>query len=74
MKNGEVKFYNRSKQFGFVKDNDSEDEYFFHHSVIEGDEPSDGQAVQFEGEQGDRGLRATKVVTNAAAETAEAAE
>jgi len=61
MKQGEVKFYNQTKEFGFLKDANSEDEYFFHKTVVEGSLPRDGDKVEFEGEQGDRGLRATKV-------------
>ncbi len=30
MKNGTVKFFNNSKGFGFIKDNESSEEYFVH--------------------------------------------
>ena len=30
MQSGKVKFFNESKGFGFIKDNDSDKEYFVH--------------------------------------------
>jgi CspA family cold shock protein len=32
MNTGKVKFYNKEKQFGFIKDDNSDAEYFFHHT------------------------------------------
>ena len=34
MKQGKVKFFNNSKGFGFIMDNDSDDEYFVHVSEL----------------------------------------
>lgn len=68
MKQGEIKFYNQVKEFGFLKDTEDEKEYFFHKTAVEGPLPRDGDAVEFEGEMGDRGLRATTVKKVAAAE------
>ena len=34
MKNGSVKFFNDAKGYGFIKDNDSENEYFTHVSGL----------------------------------------
>ncbi len=67
MKQGTIKFYNRTKEFGFLKDDANEDEYFFHKTVIEGSLVRDGDSVEFEGEQGERGLRATLVKRSAQA-------
>jgi cold shock protein len=61
MKQGEVKFYNQTKEFGFLKDTDEGTEYFFHKTAVEGPLPRDGDKVEFEGETGERGPRATKV-------------
>lgn len=57
---GKVKFYNGSKGYGFIKDNNSEDEFFFHMSgtldkVVKDDE------VSFDLEKGERGLKAVDV-------------
>lgn len=64
MKNGEIKFYNRTKEYGFVTDTEENKDYFFHKTTIEGNIPKDGDKVSFEGEEGERGLKATKVVTS----------
>ncbi len=61
MKQGEIKFYNDAKEFGFIRDTADDKEYFFHKSVVEGELPRDGDKVEFEGDMGDRGLRATSV-------------
>jgi CspA family cold shock protein len=59
--NGKVKFFNKSKGFGFVTGEDGKD-YFMHQSGIEqGVFVKDNDEVTFELEQGDRGPRATKV-------------
>ncbi len=61
MRQGEDKFYNQTKEFGFLKDTADDKEYFFHKTAVEGPLPRDGDKVEFEGETGDRGLRATVV-------------
>ena len=59
--NGTVKFYNRSKGFGFITGEDGKD-IFVHKSVVEaGVELHDGDAVTFDVEQGDKGPRAANV-------------
>ena len=59
--NGKVKFFNKSKGFGFVTGEDGKD-YFMHQSGVEqGVFLKDNDEVTFELEQGDRGPRATKV-------------
>ncbi|HOW31478.1 MAG TPA: cold shock domain-containing protein [Bacteroidales bacterium] len=60
MKNGIVKFFNNSKGFGFIKDSESEKEYFVHisdckQSIKENDE------VTFELQEGKKGLNAVNV-------------
>ena len=52
------------KGFGFIKADGSEDEYFFHRTAIKNGNFSSvrvGAAVTFEGEEGNKGLRAEDV-------------
>ena len=59
--NGVVKFFNSSKNYGFVTA-DSGQEYFFHISSVEGGKVlKEGDDVSFETESGDRGEKAVKV-------------
>ncbi len=60
MNKGTVKFFNGSKGFGFITP-DSGDDLFFHISEIQGMEPRDGDKVEFEIGQGQKGPCATKV-------------
>lgn len=59
--NGEVKFFNRKKGFGFIKGED-EKEYFVHFSALtEGTMINDNDKVSFEPAESDRGLQAQNV-------------
>jgi len=59
--NGNVKFFNRTKGFGFIAGEDGK-EYFVHQSDLgEGVELNENDAVTFEIEEGDRGPKAAKV-------------
>lgn len=60
MKNGTVKFFNESKGFGFVIEDDSKTEYFLHVSGLI-DEVREGDAVEFELTEGRKGLNAVNV-------------
>ncbi|PCI06328.1 MAG: cold-shock protein [Flavobacteriaceae bacterium] len=60
MKNGTVKFFNESKGFGFVIENDSKTEYFMHVSGLI-DEVQEGDTVEFELAEGKKGLNAVNV-------------
>ncbi len=57
---GKVDFFNTSKGFGFIKQNDSRESYFFHISNAPED-ITDGDSVTFELERGPRGMNAVKV-------------
>jgi CspA family cold shock protein len=62
MTTGKVKWFNDSKGFGFIET--SEGDVFVHHSVIQGDgfrSLSEGQEVELEVTQGDKGPKATRV-------------
>ena len=60
MKNGTVKFFNDSKGYGFITENDSNTEYFVHISGLI-DEIKQGDAVEFELTEGKKGMNAVNV-------------
>lgn len=60
MSTGTVKFFNDSKGFGFVVDESSKKEYFVHVSGLI-DEVREGDNVEFELQEGRKGLNAVKV-------------
>jgi CspA family cold shock protein len=60
VKNGTVKFFNESKGFGFVIENDSKEEYFLHVSGLI-DEVREGDEVEFDLKEGRKGLNAVDV-------------
>ncbi len=60
MNQGKVKFFNESKGFGFIKDSETEKEYFEHVSGLI-DEIKENDEVTFELQEGKKGLNAVKV-------------
>jgi len=60
MQTGKVKFYNESKGFGFIKDDDSDQEFFVHVSGLI-DEIRQNDSVTFEVKEGKKGLNAIDV-------------
>ncbi len=60
MNKGTVKFFNDSKGFGFVTDEDTNKEYFVHVSGLI-DEIREGDAVEYELQEGKKGLNAVNV-------------
>jgi len=58
---GEVKFYNTMKNFGFIKPDEGDEDLFVHRSEIEGNFLKEGDKVEFETEEGERGPRAVGV-------------
>ncbi len=60
MSTGTVKFFNNSKGFGFIKDNESDKEYFVHVSGLN-DEIRENDEVSFDLQEGKKGLNAINV-------------
>lgn len=60
MEKGTVKFFNDAKGFGFVTEDDSKKEYFVHVSGLI-DEIREGDSVEFELQEGKKGLNAVNV-------------
>lgn len=60
MKQGTVKFFNESKGFGFIIDNEDKTEYFVHISGLI-DEVRENDNVEFELQEGRKGLNAVNV-------------
>lgn len=60
MSKGTVKFFNDSKGYGFVTDEETEKEYFVHVSGLI-DEVKEGDEVEFELQEGRKGLNAVNV-------------
>ncbi|NVP17536.1 cold-shock protein [Candidatus Gracilibacteria bacterium] len=60
MSTGKVKFFNETKGFGFIIDDNSGEEIFVHITGVNG-KINEGDAVEFEVENGRRGLNAVNV-------------
>ena len=60
VRKGKVSFYDSSKGFGFIIDNENNEKYFTHVSGII-DEITENDNVSFELEKGQRGMNAVKV-------------
>ena len=60
MSAGTVKFFNATKGFGFIIQDNGTD-LFFHVSEVQGQEPQDGDKVEFEVGEGRKGPCALSV-------------
>jgi CspA family cold shock protein len=60
MKKGTVKFFNTTKGFGFIRDDETKEEYFVHATGLI-DEIRDGNTVEFDLQEGKKGPNAVNV-------------
>lgn len=60
MKKGKVKFYNLSKGFGFITDTETGSDIFVHATGLK-DDIREGDDVQYEVQEGKKGLNAVNV-------------
>ncbi len=60
MKTGTVKFFNELKGFGFIKDSETEKEYFVHATGLV-DKVREADEVTYELQEGKKGLNAVNV-------------
>ncbi len=60
MNKGTVKFFNKSKGFGFITEDGTSKEHFVHISGLV-DEINEGDTVEFELKEGKKGLNAVNV-------------
>jgi CspA family cold shock protein len=60
MKDGKVKFFNESRGFGFIKDAETNEEYFVHVSGLV-DNIKEDDEVTFELKEGRKGMNAVNV-------------
>ena len=64
MPSGKVKWFNEQKGYGFIESDDG-GEVFVHYTGIQGDgfkNLHEGNTVEYDVEQGDKGLKAVNVV------------
>ena len=60
MKKGTVKFFNQNKGFGFINSEEEGKDYFVHTSGVS-EQIKDGDSVEFELEEDQKGMRAVNV-------------
>ena len=58
---GTVKFFNESKGFGFITNDETNKDIFVHVSNLNGLELKDGDSVQYEEAEGRKGMVAVNV-------------
>lgn len=63
MKKGKVKFYNETKGFGFIIDDESSEEIFVHATGLQ-EEIRENDNVVFDVQEGKKGLNAVNVKLN----------
>ena len=61
MATGKVDFFNDTGGYGFIETEDSDEDVFFHMEDVGGPDLEEGQEVEFEITQSDKGPRATNL-------------
>ena len=61
MANGTVAFFHDRKGYGFIETDDADEDVFFHMEDVGGPDLEEGQAVEFDIEQADKGPRAVNL-------------
>jgi CspA family cold shock protein len=61
MAQGQVDFFNDTGGYGFIETDESDEDVFFHMEDVGGPDLEEGQEVEFDIEQADKGPRATNV-------------
>ncbi len=61
MKTGTVKWYDATKAYGFIKPDDGDKDIFVHQSDLIDGTINENDKVEFETEDGPKGIRATQV-------------
>lgn len=60
--NGTVDFFHDMKKYGFISpEGDEEEDIFFHISELDSDEVEEGDEVEFETEESDKGPKAVNI-------------
>jgi len=62
MATGTVDFFNDTGGYGFIETEDADEDVFFHMEDVGGPDLEEGQEVEFDIEQAEKGPRATNVV------------
>ena len=62
MQTGTVKFFNEEKGFGFITNDETGKDIFVHATGLRVDSLNEGDKVQFEVEEGRKGIVAAQVV------------
>ena len=58
---GTVKFFNESKGFGFITNDETGNDIFVHVTAIEGESLNEGDKVEYVEEEGRKGIVAAQV-------------
>ena len=58
---GKVKFFNSSKGYGFIIDDETGDDVFVHVTALNGLKINEGDKVEYVIEEGERGKTATNI-------------
>jgi CspA family cold shock protein len=61
MATGTVDFFNEQKGYGFIDSEDADEDVFFHMEDVGGPDLEEGQEVEFDIEEAEKGPRATNV-------------